>query len=97
MAQTLRSCHLHNRASPLLRPSPLPPQVEEACNLGWFLSDECFAELKERSKDTRGVALPNFMSSDAFCSVFTARECLLACCRVCMQQMHWCGHACCWG
>lgn len=51
-----------------------PSQVEDACNLAWFLGDECFEELKERSKDTRGMALSNFMSSDAFRSVFTSRE-----------------------
>ncbi|PSC76263.1 dynamin-related 4C-like [Micractinium conductrix] len=41
-------------------------EVEEACALGWFMSDDCFDKLKQASLDTRGVALPNFLSSAVF-------------------------------
>lgn len=56
------------------RPPVAAAQVEEACCLAWFLSDACFEQLREQSKDARGVALPNFLHSGAFHSVYTSRE-----------------------
>lgn len=84
------AAHCLQRAQPATPPSAAPGlagcanllpallllfQVEGACAVEWFLGEECFEELKERSKDTRGVALPNFMSNEAFQIVFLNREC----------------------
>lgn len=54
--------------------APCQLQVESACNLPWFLGQECFDKLKEQSKDTRGVALPNFLSSSVFHTMFMHSE-----------------------
>lgn len=48
-------------------------QVEEECNLAWFMEGECFEQLQERSKDTRGAALPNFLSSSVFQTLYMDR------------------------
>ena len=66
----LRCAHL------LLDPGCQPGgvQVEEACALGWFMSDDCFDKLKQASLDTRGVALPNFLSSAVFRQMCKRRE-----------------------
>lgn len=48
-------------------------EVEGACDLVWFMGDECFDMLKHLNKDTRGVALPNFLSSTIFRTVYMRR------------------------